>query len=689
MHTSICFYCIFYVLLFCFSFQDFRFVDLIVIDGVEELSTFAFETLNRNINHAKGLGADSDAIFGNVQLLMLSGLMEPNRRKCHERFVGSFLHSLTTRCDFAVLPDKVTRTADHAPRGQSPSPERGGHFRCAPPARKVGPAGRGQPRGGRGLRSSPPPRVTSPSPTRSDGRGAAPSRQLRPRRGPDLTAILLERLHDLDLPESDDEDPPADNDPDFTPHPNSHINRGRGRKKVRVPDYIKSKWVREKYLKAVNLGTLRAAKGKLDPLTSVKARYKSFGFLGTERCTECKALFFKGEGIRSKTKPGFLQCCQHGKVHFDPPTMPEWYRELVDKDSPMRKEFLKYIRNMNNYFALATFQGKFACLTPNFPHVVKLHGQIQVLLHQGEPKNYVPRSEQAQRIMHSQMFFVDPADAQKNRDAFEPNRRLNADLVLKIHDMMKECNALYRSFERMATLVKKAKREWKEKNPGEMPPDIKLVFKRRAGDSSKITFRPTGGATFDTLRHEEPTALEGGNTEIAAVFNSNERPVNVPLWVCQQGRPVKMGPRNPLREPLLYPLMYPDGLPTWYTDTPHRRNQTGVQNRVTIRQYYSFLLHLRKKKYLQRMLGALTQQWIVEGWVRVEDSDLDYIKNLDYLRVSTRPQLTKFLSNLAEREGMDLGKEIKLPSSFSHSPAQMQRYYMNSIQMVRVSTPFF
>jgi hypothetical protein len=86
------------------------------------------------------------------------------------------------------------------------------------------------------------------------------------------------------------------------------------------------------------------------------------------------------------------------------------------------------------------------------------------------------------------------------------------------------------------------------------------------------------------------------------------------------------------------------------------------------------------------MLGSLTQQWIIEGWVRVEDDEIMFLRSLDNLRISTRPNLTKFLTDLAAREGMDLGREMKLPSSFSHSPAQMQRYYMNAVQMVRVST---
>jgi len=505
-----------------------------------------------------------------------------------------------------------------------------------------------------------------------------------------MTNVILEHLEDSDVPESEEDEPAGTNDPDYVPNLHFNDRRGRQRERVQLPTYIKTPGAKRKFVRAVRAGTFKAAVGLIDPpatgytgrLTPHNVRYKHFGFLGSEECTECNALFYKTEGIKSTTQPGYLQCCQHGKVKVEPPVIPDLIKRLLDPKNKLHKEFLKNIRTYNNYFAMASFQGRFVNLEKNFPHVVKLHGQIQVLLNHVEPKDYEPRSARVQKIMKSQMFFVDPSDAKKSRDAYEPNRRLDPDTVLKLNKLLSEVNVLYQSFDRMAAILKKAKREWARNNDGEMPPNIKLVFKRRANDPSRILFRPTG-ATYEDLRYEEP--VEGGNTEIAAVFDSNHRPTNVPLWVSQHGKPVKLGPRNPLREPLLYPLMYPDGKPMWYQDDAHRRDQTAVQNKITIRQYYSFMLHLRRKKYLQRMYGALTQQWIVEGWVRVEDSDLDYIKNLDYLRVSTRPNLTKFLNTLAEREGMDLGREIKLPSSFSHSPAQMQRYYMNSIQMVRVS----
>jgi hypothetical protein len=440
----------------------------------------------------------------------------------------------------------------------------------------------------------------------------------------------------------------------------------------------------KKFVRAFNAKTLLAAQRKKNVSPPRETEYKSFGFLGTEVCEMCEAYFFRGEGIKSKKKgvKGFLQCCQHGKVKFDPPIIPPVIADLLEKGSTQRKHFLQHIRTYNTYFAMASFQAKFARLEHNYPHVVKLHGQYLALVDQATPKGYVPRADHVQKIMQSQMLFVDPKDADMNREAFEPNRNLQKDVIAKLFEMLQKSNQLVQSYQRMAVLVEKAKKEWSANNDGERPPTIKLVFKRSAQDTSKIMFRPSG-STYMDVRHEAPVAL--GNTEIAAVFDTSERPVNVPLYICQEGKAVKLGPRNPLREPLLYPLMYPDGEPKWYKETPHEHSVTAVANKVTLRQYYSFMLHLRKEGYLQRMLGTLTQQWIVEGWVRCEDSDLEYIKNLDYLRVSTRPKLTKILTTIAESEGLDLGREIKLPSSFNHSPAQMQRYYMNSIQMVRVN----
>jgi Helitron helicase-like domain at N-terminus len=491
-----------------------------------------------------------------------------------------------------------------------------------------------------------------------------------------MTMVYLDRLESDNAPtgaKGDDEDSAPDDmaaDPDFQPYGE----RRRRTEKVPVPDYIESKWARQKFKKAVKTDTLRAARGRL---SSHKTRYKNFGFLGSEQCSECGAFFYKGEGIKGKGKEGFLQCCQHGKVFVDPPVIPKEIIDLLDDTNPLHKHFLRNIRTYNHYFAMAAFQGKFARLRNNFPYVVKLHGQIRVLIHHVQiGKN--------KKVMPSQMQFVDPTEATRSRDAYGPNKDLDDDILDRLDRLLKEHNELVKSFKRMSSLLEKAKKDWSAENNDERPPTMKLVFKRDAKQTTKIRFRPTGGRYEDVL-HDQPTPLPNGNSEIAAVFNSNLNPQDCPLWICEQGKPVQLDPRNPLREPLLYPLIYLKGEAQWHYDDPHRKNPTAVANTVTLRQYYSFMLYLRKEQYLQKMLGALTQQWIVEGWVRVEDSDLNFLKKLDYLRVSTRPKLTKILQDLANAEGMDLGKEIKLPMSFSHSPGQMQRHYMNSIQMIRVS----
>jgi hypothetical protein len=688
------------------------------------------------MNVAKGLDAETNALFGDVQVLMFSGLQQSSIPV--ERFTESpeFLPALS--CDFSRLISTSTRIGNHAPRGQSPSLDRSLDERCAPPARSQGPAKRARPRGRKTQTSS----ICSQSPPTSEASSIAQSRTRRSVPTPDLTTIYLNAL---DADSSDDENIDDRDDPDFTARisrkshsprqsrgktpqrvrkstprrrrlsthsvpqstaprktakdtssdesvttevdpdyvPTSTPRKGTPRSRSNVPRSIKNKWQRQKYQMAVRAGTFKSAKGRLDPHA---VAYKNFGFIGNEECSECGALFFEGEGIKSKELPGFLQCCRHGKVHFDAPDIPEEYAQLLNKNNNKRKEFLQHIRTYNNYFALAAFQAKFAKFEMNFPHVIKLHGQVRVLLHPAEPQNYVPGKEAPQRIMQGQCFFVDPADAQKNRDAFAPNQVLDPDTVLKLDAILRKFNKLYKSYERMATLLEKAKREWERDNPGERPPNLKMVFKRRANDTARIKFRAKGD-TFDTYRLEEP--VEGGVGEVAVVYDTPHRPVDAAVWVQQKGKPVRLGPRNELREPLLYPLLYPTGEAHWYSEMGHRRDQTGVHNKVTLRQYYSFILHLRKKGYLQKMLGTLTQQWIVEGWVRVEDSDINYLKNLDCLRISTRPKLTAFLEDLAEREGMDLGRELKLPASFSHSPAQMQRNYMNAIQMVRVSTICF
>jgi hypothetical protein len=458
----------------------FREMSALIIDGVEHLSRSAAKILSYNINMARGI-ADTRAMFGQVPVLMLSGLQR--RLPLYEQFIAcpDFQHAATT--DFTTFPETPIRYAPHATRGQSPSPNRDTQ-RNAPPVRGKGPSMRARPRGGRLSRPDTPPRVNTPSPTRRGATTRALSRSRRAKRQKtDMTAILLDELG----PDSSSEET-DDDDMDFIPTPTrSRTNTPRSRRhqvprqgnlpqtvivsnddeeeeedrddraidptyrpsrpqsaRRQYPYYVKDSWTKRKYRTAVASGTFKSASGQLD---SQNVAYKHFGLLGGETCGSCNAVFFTGEGIRNnsdKNDTSFLQCCQHGKVEVPHIPIPEKMVKLLDKTKAERKDFLKNIRHYNNYFALASFQAKFAKLQNNFPYVVKLHGQITVLLHQAEPNNYVPKSDQVQRIMQGQFFFVDPEDARRNRENYEPNKLLKADIVLMLDSLLQELNVLYR-----------------------------------------------------------------------------------------------------------------------------------------------------------------------------------------------------------------------------------------------------
>ena len=64
-------------------------------------------------------------------------------------------------------------------------------------------------------------------------------------------------------------------------------------------------------------------------------------------CPFCRSLSFKNETD--------FNCCQNGKVAYDPPTdLPTELQALYLQDTQEAKNFRKYIRKYNNLFAFAS-----------------------------------------------------------------------------------------------------------------------------------------------------------------------------------------------------------------------------------------------------------------------------------------------------------------------------------------------
>ena len=123
-------------------------------------------------------------------------------------------------------------------------------------------------------------------------------------------------------------------------------------------------------------------------------------------------------------------------------------------------------------------------------------------------------------------------------------------------------------------------------------------------------------------------------------------------------------------DPMTYPLLFPYGDQGWHDNIP----QIGTKNRVTQLQYYSYRLSVRPEFDAILNAGKLTQQYIVDSYVKVEANRIEWVKqNQKQLRVDSYTGLMDHINNRAENAGVKAGKPIILPSSFLGSPRAMQQ----------------
>jgi hypothetical protein len=182
---------------------------------------------------------------------------------------------------------------------------------------------------------------------------------------------------------------------------------------------------------------------------------------------------------------------------------------------------------------------------------------------------------------------------------------------------------------------------------------------------------------LDQRRYNSPTT-----DDIAIIFKSVngeppvDRDIRGHLLIPSRGRKfIQINPQKPMCDPMTYPLLFPNGEDSWhsnmpYTTTtrrereeaaamdveeveeqqvldeeeepdaeeeiegdddndPHRLNRgNGKRKRVTQCEFYSYLISIRD--YFNQVLsgGPLTQQWIVDSYVKIEANRADLLSDV-------------------------------------------------------------
>ncbi|XP_072148537.1 uncharacterized protein [Setaria viridis] len=156
-------------------------------------------------------------------------------------------------------------------------------------------------------------------------------------------------------------------------------------------------------------------------------------------------------------------------------------------------------------------------------------------------------------------------------------------------------------------------------------------------------------------------------------------------------------------DPLSYPLFFPRGELGWHADIPKvgittedvkkaRANQNNKNNDpdssgrmwVTMREYYCYKFHVRANIFNPILYGGrLFQQFIVDTYIKIESSRLDFIWNHQKeIRADLYQGLLDSI-HAGQDRGDVVGKRTVLSSSFIGGPRDKMRRYLDAMALVR------
>ncbi|XP_042950311.1 uncharacterized protein LOC122282424 [Carya illinoinensis] len=172
-------------------------------------------------------------------------------------------------------------------------------------------------------------------------------------------------------------------------------------------------------------------------------------------------------------------------------------------------------------------------------------------------------------------------------------------------------------------------------------------------------------------------------------------------------------------DPLQYPLLFPLGDIGWHQGIqrinkriasvsanncttqlidPHqstsaeellRREEQVLKKKrkdpiVSCREYYCYKLQIRENlKSILLISGRLLQQFVVDMYIKIETSRLDYFRcNQQHIRSELYQGIVDSI-NLGQTNASRIGKRIILPSSFIGGPRDMQKRYLEAMTLVQ------
>lgn len=379
----------------------------------------------------------------------------------------------------------------------------------------------------------------------------------------------------------------------------------------------------------------------------------------THRCIHCSAVHFKAE-ITCNDTQSFTLCCHKGKVHLPPlqqsPVMQTFFNGLNCEQVNVKERSQNFFDNIRSYNAAFAMASSEANLDPSFLRGIyhfKIH---DVFYHR--VGSLAPAHGATPR--YAQLYFYDVHTANMHRLGEHQNSRCLLNIMNELADHLNNVNPFIQSFRTMSDLS--------VSNP-----------------TANIRMYISVDQRSDTRRFNDAVT-----TDVATIFTSDDGapPIDRHMIVySRDNSPLQhISMLNSALDPLCYPLLFPYGDHGWHQNI----QQINTARKVTMLQFTCYRLGIRLDTFsFLHHSQKLFLQWIVDMYVRIEGSRLQYLRlNQSNLRAEVYSNLTDYLNqrnvdNDLQDNADRIGRRVILPSTFIGSPRNMHQNYLDAMALVQ------